>query len=332
MNKTLKIASYIFSVLFSVFIIYFAIRNSNIDDSWHLIEKANYWFLVPVLFSSLLGNIIRASRWKLLLHGYPVGVFNLFLALMSAYCVNYGIPRLGEFTRCWSVQRREKIPLAEVAGTVVIERVVDVLCLFMIVLFTVFFQYEKFQTVFDRYLAIPFQRFESSIFNHPLLIGSLIVFLLAGCAFIYFMGRKVISKLGHKLTKTYDSFVDGLKSIIKMPQKGLFFFYTFLIWVGYFGTSYFVFQGVEGGELLPISAGIAVLAFGSIARTIPLSAGSAGLYHAVVVLTLSMFGLHEHSSEAIAVLIHGVQMLFFITLGGISLVYLSVNQKNITTK
>ena len=327
MKASFKYISYLISIVFTIVIIAFALSKSDIDNSWTLIRNANYWFLVPVLMASVFGNIVRALRWKSLFpHRNSVRFWSLFLSIMSAYCVNYGVPRFGEITRCWILQKRENIKFAEIAGTVVAERVVDVISLFAVVIFTIIAQREKFNLVFDRYLAVSLDNVINSLADNHLLIYLIIGFVVILVILLFKYWNDILRKLGARVSLFVASFMVGLKGILFLKNRFLFLIYTVLIWFSYFATSYFVFYGVSGAENLSIAAGVAVLAFGSIARTVPAFAGSAGLYHLVVVFTLGLFGLAQSPREAIAILIHGVQMIFFITVGGSCLLFVMVKK------
>ena len=325
MKKFLRPFSYILSIALSLIILYLAFSRSNIDESWQLIKTANYWFLVPVLLCSLGGNIIRALRWKLLLPDHKVATTSLLLSNLAAYCVNYGIPRLGEFTRCWVIQKREKISFGEIAGTVIIERLVDIISLLLIVISVILLKQEQFSLLYQTHFSASIQVLFTELSNKPIYITAFLLFTLLFVVFLFIFRKKILTFFNN--IQFFNSLLKGLKSCLEIEHRKSFLLYTILIWISYFGTSYFVFFAVDEGSSLPLEAGMAVLAFGSIARTIPMSAGSAGLYHIVVIYTLSLYGLSQSPAEAIAILIHGVQMLFFIFTGGASLLFLAIENK-----
>ena len=52
---------------------------------------------------------------------------------MVGYLVNLVIPRGGEVSRCYNLYKLEKIPVEISFGTVVMERIVDLLCLVILI-------------------------------------------------------------------------------------------------------------------------------------------------------------------------------------------------------
>ena len=52
---------------------------------------------------------------------------------MVGYFANYAVPRLGEVTRCGILARYDKVPFAESLGTVIVERIIDVICFLLFV-------------------------------------------------------------------------------------------------------------------------------------------------------------------------------------------------------
>ena len=115
------------------------------------IKRANYlWVIMPVVLG-LISNYFRTQRWRLLLRplGYNPSLFNTFFSVMIMYFLNLFFPRLGEVSRCGVLSRYENVPMDKAIGTMVLERLVDVLCLGIIVLILISTQAEKFWSLRD---------------------------------------------------------------------------------------------------------------------------------------------------------------------------------------
>ena len=114
------------------------------EESCSLIQKliddfasADKFWLLVVLATFMLSNIVRAWRWQMLLKplGYEVTFANSFLVIMLGYFANLGLPRMGEFVRAGALSRNEGIAFEESMGTIVVDRIMDFICLgIMIVL------------------------------------------------------------------------------------------------------------------------------------------------------------------------------------------------------
>jgi uncharacterized protein (TIRG00374 family) len=129
--KTKAVVRYILALAVGGGIFYYVFKDVSLAE---LSEKfANVkWLWVAVGMSVGLGShFLRGLRWKMLLSaaGYEVSSFHAFLAVMTGYMANNAVPRMGEVLRCTILTRSDKVPLMAGAGTVVVERAVDVLTL-----------------------------------------------------------------------------------------------------------------------------------------------------------------------------------------------------------
>src|SRR6185437_13190879 len=98
--------------------------------------------LIPIIIMAILSHISRAIRWKILIEpmGYQPSTANTFYAIMCGYFANTFLPRAGEILRCTLLGRYEKIPVTKLVGTILIERVFDLFCYFLIIVFTILLQ------------------------------------------------------------------------------------------------------------------------------------------------------------------------------------------------
>ena len=114
-------------------------------DTW---KKSNKGYLLLMAAVSIISHVIRAKRWQMLLvpSGNKVKLSSSFLSLMIGYLVNLAIPRGGEVSRCYNLFKLEKTPVETSFGTVVIERIVDVVCLLMLIAFSFFVEWNKLET------------------------------------------------------------------------------------------------------------------------------------------------------------------------------------------
>lgn len=334
MNKSLKKAlGYIIFFTVGVVSFYYIIKNQDLNAIWETIKNAKIEWISLVIIASLLGHLSRAHRWVMLLKtsGTEVKFINAFFALMSGYFINLGLPRVGEFTRCGALVKTDNIKFSTSFGTVLVERIVDMLCLVTIITITMITQGDHIGLFLNEYIYPWFSSIKNSASNNPIkwvIIGGLGLYLLNS------FGKKLEkpeSKAGRKLDEIYEEFIDGLKSIFKTGNPILFIAHTLNIWVMYFLTSYLVFFTLTESSSLSLGAGLSALAFGSIAKSIPGVAGSAGPFHIIVGSVLVNYGLTESTGYAIATLIHGIQTVYYIVLGGTSTLLLSFIAKGQST-
>jgi len=279
------------------------------------IKKANYlWVVMPIVFG-LISNYFRAQRWRLLLRplGYNPGIFNTFFSVMIMYFLNLFFPRLGEVSRCGILSRYEKVPMDKAIGTMVLERVVDVLCLGIIVLVLIATQADKFWMLYNK-SKTDFGDIINKYQVSPVVkYGSLAIIILAVVGFIVYSLSKQEKKMD--LTGSLkDKAIGFVKSILEIKQvsnliRGLisikdignpweFVFHTVMIWVCYFLMGYMGFFMFPETSHLPAVAALMGLAFSAIAFS--LTPGGLGLFPIFMKMILVVYGIPETSSAPIS--------------------------------
>jgi uncharacterized protein (TIRG00374 family) len=265
------------------------------------IKKANYlWVIMPIVLG-LISNYFRAQRWRLLLRplGYNPGIFNTFLSVMMMYFLNLFFPRLGEVSRCGVLSRYEKVPMDKAIGTMVLERVVDVLCLGIIVLILIATQADKFWKLYDKsktdfsVIIAKYQISPAVKYSVYAAVALLIV------AFIVYRVRKQgLDNLLKETRERIEGLLRGLISIKDIGNPLEFVFHTVMIWVCYFSMGYVGFFMFPETSHLPAVAALMGLAFSAIAFS--LTPGGLGLFPIFMKMILVVYGIPETSSAPIS--------------------------------
>ena len=107
-------------------------------------RKADYAFVLLGAFMGLLSHLSRAYRWRFQLEpmGYKIKLGNSVMAVFAAYLINYTIPRAGEVARASVLTNYEGIPFEKSFGTIVSERIADMIVMLGIIFFTLFLQFD----------------------------------------------------------------------------------------------------------------------------------------------------------------------------------------------
>jgi uncharacterized protein (TIRG00374 family) len=285
-------------------------------------QNAHKGWLVLMAVIAMASHVIRAERWKMLLEpaGYSTKLSYSFLSLMTGYLVNLVIPRGGEVSRCYNLYKLDKTPVDISFGTVVLERIADVICLLLLIGFSFFMESEKLFAFID---TLPLGSDHSSRVKTILLIVAILIVI--GLAFIWVVKKN--RKLNAFVKKTWYGFREGLLSVFKLKNKGLFIFYSVLIWFLYFVMSYSVILAFPETDHLGVSAVFSLFAIGAIAMAVPLPGGT-GSYHVLVPQGL-VFLYHVPQADAIAFtfIFHGWQTAIMIVGGAVSLIITSVMVK-----
>jgi len=318
--KTLKI---VFPIIFGVFLIWLTYTKSTADERADVvlyIQNADYfWVLTSVLFG-LSSHISRAYRWKFTLEplGYKPKFINSFMAVMIAYFANLGIPRSGEILRATTLTTYEGIPFEKAFGTIIAERIADLIMSMVFVFIALVFQYDMIiNSVSPIFTSIRTNTTE----DPTTLFIALVVILTIFCS-----GWFVLRKPNNPVLRKIKSFVIGLKdgvlSIVTMKKKWAFIFHTIFIWIMYFLMFYVIFFSVK--ETINTSVSTAIVAFVTGSFTMAATNGGLGSFPLVIQETLNLFNISNQSGLAIGWIMWGAQTLLNIVFGIISFFYLPI--------
>ena len=281
------------------------------DFLWQAWKKSNKTYLLFMAITVMISHVIRAERWRMLLKatGKEISFTGSFLSLMIGYLVNLAVPRGGELSRCYNLYKIEKTPVEVSFGTVVVERIVDVICLVALIALSFFVEWKKLKAFIDS-LELPSS---SGSTISPWMI--LIPLVIVGFILILFFLRK-----NKKFQKVMNGFKEGLFAVFQLKNKGLFIFYSIAIWALYFLMSYLVLKAFAETQELGVSAVLTLFAIGSIAMAVPLP-GGAGSYHTLVPMGLvALYHLPQADAIAFVFIFHGWQTLITIIGGVVSLI------------
>jgi len=277
---------------------------------WNTLGTANPFWLWAMAIAAMISHLIRAERWRMLLRptGNFVGLTNSFLSLMVGYLVNLAVPRGGEVSRCYNLFKLEKTPVEISFGTVVVERMVDVVCLLVLIGLSFLVEWDKLMGFINTLPIQPGRGFQVPVWAY-------LVLAAAGVAIALLYGLRK----NKTLQKLWNGFREGLLSVFRMRQKTLFVFYSLLIWALYFVTSYCVMMAFPQTASLGLGAVLTLFALGSIAMAIPLPGGT-GSYHTLVPLGLTaLYQVPKPEAIAFVFIFHAWQTILMIVAGVVSL-------------
>jgi len=320
--KSLKFISFF---LLGIFIFWMVYKDQDIKRIKSILTNdVNYFWIAVSIFLGLLSHVSRTIRWNQMIE--PLGrkprLLNTFLAVMVGYLMNLVLPRMGEISRCGVLARYEKISFTKLVGTVVLERLIDVLMLLLLLVVLIFTQFGQVLEFLSNNPEVK-EKLDKVIYS-PVLIGGLLFFAL-----IIWLSRHKIrgSSLMKKVTDLVAQFVEGFRSIVKMKNKGLFIFHSFFIWLMYYLMLYCVFFAFGFTSHLAPLAGLTVFVLGSFGMVAPVQ-GGIGAWHFMVIEGLALYGIDRTDGKVFALLAHGSTTIMLIVLGLIGLLVLPfVNER-----
>jgi len=324
-QNTFKILKFLSFFLLGILLFWWVYKDQDISRIKSILtNEVNYFWIIVSVFLGLLSHISRTIRWNLMIEplGHKPRLLNTFLAVMIGYLMNLALPRMGEISRCGVLSRYEKIPFTKLVGTVVLERLIDVLMLLLLLVVVVITQFGQLMEFLNNNPAV--QEKLGKIIHSPLLPISLIVLTL-----IIWATRHKIKGSGFakKLIGLLNQFAEGFKSIRKMKKKGAFVFHSVFIWVLYYLMLYCVFFSFEFTSHLAPLAGLTVFVLGSFGMVAPVQ-GGIGAWHFMVIEGLALYGIDRVDGQVFALLAHGSTTLMLIVFGLIALLVLPfVNER-----
>ena len=339
MNKKvlLKVLKYIASLGLAFGILYLLFKN---QDPARLVEEIRKvdgkWVVLSMIFGGW-AYVNRGLRWIVLIDAleYKSSKLNSIAAVSVGYFTNMFIPRAGEISRCTALNQTDKIPVDKLFGTILIERVLDLIFLIFLILLTIALKYND---IYNFYNALQTQQYESTGDSNLLIFFTIILGVVVTFIFL----KKWLKK-----TSFYDKVLDfieglkeGFKSIKNMKRKSAFWFHTFSIWIMYFLMTYICFFSMKETLHLTASDGIFLLVLGGVGMVIP-TPGGVGSYHAIVMIGLSVLGVGtiylgeggDPTNPALLfpTIVHVAQTLVAIIMGllGLLILFLSKKKKNV---
>lgn len=277
-------------------------------------KDANYGWIILGLFFGILSHLSRAYRWKFMLEplGYKPDFGNSTMAVLVAYLVNYAVPRAGEVSRAAVMTNYENIPFEKGFGTIVAERIADLIMMLLIILMTLFVQ-------FDFIYGLLMTNF------NPYKIVIVILILISGFYLFSRIVRKAESGVLFRIKTFVSGLIEGVTSIFKMKNKWAFIFHTVFIWVMYVLMFWATIPAIEG---LEVPFGGVLIGFIAGGFSIAATNGGIGLYPVAVAGALALFSVPEEPATAFGWIMWTAQTAMIIVFGGLSFAFLPVYNKN----
>lgn len=320
MKKTvLKILQFLAFFAIGALIFWLIYKDQDITRIKSVLKNdVNYWWVVVSLLLGLLSHISRTLRWGLMIEpiGHKPRFINTFLAVMVGYLMNLAFPRMGEVSRCGVLARYEKISFTKLVGTVVAERLVDLISLLILLGITILAQFGKMihflkenPTIKEKLMAMV---------SSPWSIISIVVIIVL---FYIFRNAFKHTAVFKKILEIIQNFKEGFISIKNIKKKGLFFFHSFFIWAMYYIMLYVVFFAFEFTSGLNPIAGLTTFVLASFGMVAPVQ-GGIGAWHFMAKEALSLYGVANENGIIFAFVAHTSMTSMIIIIGIISVMVL----------
>jgi len=308
-----------FLIFFAIgaFIFWLIYKDQDIERIKSVLKHdVNYWWILISLIIGLLSHMGRTLRWELMIErvGHKPRLTNTFMSVMIGYLMNLAFPRMGEISRCGVLSRYERISFTKLVGTVVAERLVDMISLLLMLLIVIISQFGKMIEFLHSNPEI-----ESNIYSiifSPYLIGGAIAAVILIIVFRKTLKNTLFYK---KITDIVVNLKEGFISIRSIEKKGWFFFYSIAIWLLYYLMLYVVFFSFDFTSHLGLLAGLTTFVLASFGMVAPVQ-GGIGAWHFMAIEALTLYGIAKENGIIFAFVTHTSMTMMIIIVGIISLI------------
>jgi uncharacterized protein (TIRG00374 family) len=272
-------------------------------------QHADYKYIVLALLIAIIGNMSRAFRWKYSLDhlGYPTTFATNYMAINICYLLNLTVPKSGEISRAVILKKYNNIPFDKGFGTIVAERIVDLLVLLVFIFTAFILQFSVVKSfILDK---IPVEKVW--ITGLLFMLGTLAIGLL-----FRFSKSKWIEKIKHKLAGLRE----GISTLLYMKNKGWYVLHTLFIWSSYVLMFYVTLFALPQTSVISFGAVVTAFVVGSIA--IAFTNSGFGSYPFMIAKILAMYGISETAGNAFGWIVWSSQMFLVVLLGLLSFLFL----------
>ncbi len=305
-----------------IILLWLSFRNTDFNKLAAGLKNADYsWLLLSLLFG-FIAYLSRTRRWVLLINplGYRPAFMNAFHALMTGYLGNLALPRIGEITRCVALGKKEKIPVDQLFGTVVIERATDLISLLIITFILFFTASDHISQFLNESIFNPLKEKITLIFGATWILWVIIFVMILISLVMLFIYRKNLGQIRFfaKIFSLVRGVINGLKSFTNLERKWEFVFHTVFIWINYALMTWVIVFALESTSHISFFESIFLLVVGGLAMSAPVQSGL-GIFHYTISRGLAVIeNVPLEDGLVYALLSHESQLVFVAIVGTIS--------------
>lgn len=318
----------IFALLISLTflgIIFYKIDWAKLIQTFKMFNLKSLWMIIPLYVSTLY---LRGIRWKALLLDNPkYSAYNLGAVFTVGSMLNIFLPaRAGDVYRAYYLGQAKDEKKMKLFGSIILERTLDGICVFMILLSAVIL-YSKQAWMFHLAYTIG-----------ALFIGSFIAFYLVFkfnkinfiCMKLAELCEKLPAKPLIKIIKGanvhINSFVEGFEVLNSIKYSGISFAMSIIIWLFECYVAFLIINSFHMS--LGFSAALFVISLISFSTMIPSTSMFLGPYQYAYILALGIYGIDKSTALAVSAVHQAILMLILSVIGGFYLLRFNFSVKN----
>ena len=294
---------------------YLTLRGKSLSELFDSIIHANLFWIGMNGVALIFVFLLRAYRWRLLIQNSgenPKYIFVLYSLLMGFF-VNSFTPRLGEVARCTALKQSNDIAISKSLGTMVTERIWDLLVLMVGVAVVFFLELGRLQPVWNELISGVQQMVQQNLLLFVVIIAGMVLLVIIA---IWILRRRKTFEKGKQFI---NEFWQTLRLSFKIKKYPRFLLITFLIWGILVFMNYFSLLALKETSGYSIYFAFILLFVVGIGWAIPSPSGI-GTTHFIVLQVFLAFDLPQAGGVAYGVLSNGLTFSFTIIIGGLGLI------------
>ena len=319
--KSLKIPSWLKTLLFAsigVSLLYFAFKGVDLKAVGKEMGSAKLEWIGLSMLVGLGAVVSRGMRWKLVLDsmGYRSTSWRTSYAIGIGYLINMVFPRAGEVARATALRRSDKIPVDVLLGTIIVERLIDLIIVSILLGLTLILTYPELQKLLASTQGTESAANEGGI---PWLWITLALILLVA----WLLRKRFFeTALGQRVQSFLRGLAQGFTSIVRLDKPWAYLGHTAFIWASYFVMIYVCFFAMPATENIQVDQSLFVMMAASMGIVVPVP-GGVGAYHYLVAKALEVLSVPYPEGLAFATLVHASQTIMLMSTGVIGFIGLS---------
>jgi len=316
-KRIFSVIQYLFFLLIGIVLLWLVFRKIDINEVFHEIREARYIWLLGSIILGIFSHIARAIRWNILIRsmGYQVETSTTFFAVMVGYLANMAFPRLGEVTRCGVLSKKKNIPFTSLFGTVISERVFDMIVLALIILSVIFLQLGLLKAFVDKYIVSSLTGMANQENLYLLLVAIFIIIILPLIFIRIFFNRIRQMKVYSRVSDFMKGLLNGIKTIMHMREKWQFIGWTIVIWLFYTLMTYSAFFALEATSHLDFFDGVTVMALGSLGIVAPVPGGIGAYQFVVKAILTEIYLIQSEPAVSFSIILWAAQSIMIVGVG-----------------
>lgn len=317
-SRSKKILNYTVWAAVAVVLLYFSFRGVDWKNFWNVLSNCRWSFVALAMLAGVCSFFVRAMRWRLLLvsEDPDTKLLDCYDGFTIGRLCDFAVPHIGEFVRCGYVLS-PRLTYDKALGTVVLERVWDILMLVLLTVLLLVFKWTEFGSFFvDKIVSPVSGRLDVNLW------WLAFVLIAASAAIIWaVIALRSKSRVCSKICGFFKGIWQGAATCLKMRRKGLFLLLTVLLWFLFLLMSWFIIKALPSDFGLTIIDAMFIMLVGSIAGIVPVPGGF-GAFHYLVALALqTIYGIPFETGIIFATLSHESQAVTMILCGLLSYIH-----------